>query len=388
MGVCPPRSDAQMLAHVIDEYAQLGRGIPAGWPQHPEGYGAVEIIIQYRLQQTLIQRIAKQEGREEGDTASLQHGIRQRLDGVDGDGFRQHQLGIGFFAAQRPALQLAGGGKAMLQAGMPGQFAWMRRCSVLFEIAGRGHQHMRTSTQPARHQARIGLLAGADHDVKALFHHVHHAVRHVDIKIGISRLTSCGAPTRKRPRGLPAASDNSASAASTSLRMRRQRSRNSAPSDVSVILRVLRWNNRTRSRSSMRAMLLPTADDDTPRIRPASVKLRVSATCTNIEIPLRLSMVIRFQGDLRVLLWDAPIGNQAADSRTIVRYVEKSGLFFLSLMTPILLTSHLHFALRFAHLPTNLSNPTASKPCPNSQNSIPPSTSAPTKSPTAWCWRR
>src|SRR5476649_1938480 len=37
-------------------------------------------------------------------------------------------------------------------------------------------------------------------------------------------------------------------------------------------------------------MLLPTADDDTPSSRPASVKLRVSATCTNIEIPLRLSI--------------------------------------------------------------------------------------------------
>jgi hypothetical protein len=62
------------------------------------------------------------------------------------------------------------------------------------------------------------------------------------------------------------------------------------PSLVSVMLRVLRWNRRTDSRSSIRAMLLPTADDDTPSCVPALVKLRVSATVTNIEMPLRLSI--------------------------------------------------------------------------------------------------
>src|SRR3982751_3911430 len=39
-------------------------------------------------------------------------------------------------------------------------------------------------------------------------------------------------------------------------------------------------------------MLLPTADDDSPNCRPVSVKLRVSATCTNIEIPPRLSITV------------------------------------------------------------------------------------------------
>ena len=41
----------------------------------------------------------------------------------------------------------------------------------------------------------------------------------------------------------------------------------------------------------MRAILLPTADDDTPSTRPATVKLRVSATCTNTDRLLKLSMI-------------------------------------------------------------------------------------------------
>ncbi|MNK99438.1 hypothetical protein D3C87_1198320 [compost metagenome] len=59
-------------------------------------------------------------------------------------------------------------------------------------------------------------------------------------KAGIIRSPSSGVPTRSRPRGLPARPDSSDSAAVTSLRMRRQRSRNRVPSAVSVMLRVLR----------------------------------------------------------------------------------------------------------------------------------------------------
>ncbi len=110
------------------------------------------------------------------------------------------------------------------------------------------------------------------------------------VSVGITRPVSCGVLTRRRPLGVPDNSDSSASAASTSLRMRRQRSRNSVPSAVSVMLRVLRWNSRTASRSSMRAMPLPTAEEDTPNCVPALVKLRVSATVTNIEMPFRLSI--------------------------------------------------------------------------------------------------
>ena len=51
----------------------------------------------------------------------------------------------------------------------------------------------------------------------------------------------------------------------------------SDPDRFSVMLRVLRWRRRTPSRSSIRATALPTADDDTPSWRPATVKLRASA---------------------------------------------------------------------------------------------------------------
>src|SRR5260221_13493128 len=92
--------------------------------------------------------------------------------------------------------------------------------------------------------------------------------------------------------------------------MRRQRSRNGAPSAVSVMLRVLRGKRRTPSRSSIRATDLPIADDDTPSCRPATVKLRVSAARTNALSDPRLS------------IREPPI------SDTYVRYVWNYGLFF------------------------------------------------------------
>lgn len=49
-----------------------------------------------------------------------------------------------------------------------------------------------------------------------------------------------GRLTRRRPRGAALAWDSSSSAASISARMRRLRSRNSVPSAVRVMLRVLR----------------------------------------------------------------------------------------------------------------------------------------------------
>lgn len=92
-----------------------------------------------------------------------------------------------------------------------------------------------------------------------------------------SELTS-GRLTRSLPRGEPAECDSSCSAASISASTRRLRARNSAPSAVSVMLRVLRWNSRTPRRSSSRATRLPTAEAETPSARPAVTKLRVSAT--------------------------------------------------------------------------------------------------------------
>src|SRR5450830_1364714 len=72
--------------------------------------------------------------------------------------------------------------------------------------------------------------------------------------------------------------------------MRLQRCRNFSPSAVSARCRVLRWNSRTPSRVSMRATLLPTADDDRPSSRPVAEKLPLSATCTNMAIPPKLSI--------------------------------------------------------------------------------------------------
>src|SRR5471032_1679978 len=104
-----------------------------------------------------------------------------------------------------------------------------------------------------------------------------------------SELTS-GRLTRNRPRGISLICENSTSAASSSLRMRRLRSRNIMPSAVSVMLRVLRCNNLTRSRASSRAIFLPTAEAEIPSRRPASTKLRLSATCTKTARLLKFSM--------------------------------------------------------------------------------------------------
>jgi hypothetical protein len=41
----------------------------------------------------------------------------------------------------------------------------------------------------------------------------------------------------------------------------------------------------------MRATLLPTADEEISRSRPAAVKLRVSATLMKAVMPLRLSII-------------------------------------------------------------------------------------------------
>src|SRR5438445_3217262 len=108
--------------------------------------------------------------------------------------------------------------------------------------------------------------------------------------VGIISMPTNGRPTRSVPRGASCVCDSSSSAASISEKMRRQRSRNRAPSAVSVMLRVLRWKRRTPSRSSIRATDLPIADDDTPSCRPATVKLRVSAARTNALSDPRLSI--------------------------------------------------------------------------------------------------
>src|SRR5260370_25010356 len=56
------------------------------------------------------------------------------------------------------------------------------------------------------------------------------------------------------------------------------------------MLRVLRWRRPTPSRSSIRATALPTADDDTPSCRPATVKFRASAALTKAFSDPRLSI--------------------------------------------------------------------------------------------------
>src|ERR1700722_10164312 len=107
--------------------------------------------------------------------------------------------------------------------------------------------------------------------------------------VGIISMPTNGRPTRSVPRGASSVCDSSSSAASISEKMCRQCSRNRAPSAVSVMLRVLRWRRRTPSRSSIRDTALPTADDDTPSCRPATVKFRASAARTKAFSDPRLS---------------------------------------------------------------------------------------------------
>src|ERR1700733_3136789 len=109
--------------------------------------------------------------------------------------------------------------------------------------------------------------------------------------VGIISMPTNGRPTRSVPRGASSVCDSSISAASISEKMRRQCSRNKAPSAVSVMLRVLRWRRRTPSRSSIAPPACPIADDDTPSCRPATVKLRASAACTKAFSDPRLSIV-------------------------------------------------------------------------------------------------
>jgi len=101
---------------------------------------------------------------------------------------------------------------------------------------------------------------------------------------GITRPLTRGKLIRNLPLGCSRALLSSISAASSSDRIRRHRSRNSDPSNVRAILRVLRWNRRTPSFSSSRPILLPTPEEEIPSRFPASVKLRVSATNTNSEM--------------------------------------------------------------------------------------------------------
>lgn len=108
---------------------------------------------------------------------------------------------------------------------------------------------------------------------------------------GITSPVTCGMLTRRRPVGVALAWDSSCSVASISARMRRLRSRNSVPSAVRVMLRVLRWNRRTPRRLSSRATRLPTAEALMPNDWPAATKLRVSATRLKTTKPLRLSML-------------------------------------------------------------------------------------------------
>ncbi|MCY1313011.1 hypothetical protein D9M70_634940 [compost metagenome] len=60
------------------------------------------------------------------------------------------------------------------------------------------------------------------------------------LKAGITSAVTWGRLTRRRPRGVSVDCDSSSSVASISARMRRLRSRNTVPSAVRVMLRVLR----------------------------------------------------------------------------------------------------------------------------------------------------
>src|ERR1700730_4116162 len=108
--------------------------------------------------------------------------------------------------------------------------------------------------------------------------------------VGITSVLTSGRLTLKRPLGVAFDCESSSSILLISEKMRRQLSRKSSPSGVNVIARGLRGNSRTPRRSSSRDMVFPTAEDDTLRRRPASVKLRVSAARTKTPKALRLSI--------------------------------------------------------------------------------------------------
>src|SRR5690606_12309437 len=87
---------------------------------------------------------------------------------------------------------------------------------------------------------------------------------------------------------------------STSQRIRRQRSRNIAPSGVRLMVRVERWNNLTPRRSSSRTIALLTADAEIPSCRPAAVRLSASPARTNTFSAPKFSMHPPIN-DLRVI---------------------------------------------------------------------------------------
>lgn len=158
------------------------------------------------------------------------------------------QLGLVGCLSQRPRLQFAAVGEAVVQSGVLRQIGGHLGRPAPRQVVRRSDQHRTEKTQPASLEARVGWLSRTNHGVETFLDHIDQAVGEVEVQFDLG------------------------------------------VSAVSVTLRVLRWKRRVPSFSSSRNTLLPTAEADTPGSRPATTKLRVSTTCTNTTKPFKLSI--------------------------------------------------------------------------------------------------
>jgi hypothetical protein len=173
---------------------------------------------------------------------------------------------------ERPSLELSAGRKLVVQAGMSLEVVRDQRNTLGRQIGRGRHEASAICAQSPGHQTRVANLGEAHHGVEALLDHIDDPIAEIEIQyyLGIGpherdesrhhqRADQWQGDTQCAARGLVVC-DSSSSADSISEKMRRQRSRNRAPSAVSVMLRVLRWKRRTPSRSSIRATALPIAE--------------------------------------------------------------------------------------------------------------------------------
>src|ERR1700730_9682537 len=143
---------------------------------------------------------------------------------------------------QRPSLELSAGGKLVVQAGMRLEVVRDQRNTLGCQIGWRRHEAFAIRAQSPGHQTRVANLGEAHYRVEALLDHIYDPIAEIEIQcyLGIGthecdesgnhqhatqwRLTACGAAralVRRR---------HSKFGGLILKKMRRQRSRNKAPS--------------------------------------------------------------------------------------------------------------------------------------------------------------
>ncbi len=149
------------------------------------------------------------------------------------------------------------------------------------QVAGAATTTRRFSARRIEDEAGVGQVAEADGAVEALVDEIDHPVGEVqrDVTSGCDSMNSgttgatclrpkpAGAVTRRWPLALTPPAETLASALCRSLKMRWQSSRKAEPSNVSVILRVVRTSSLTPSRSSSASMRRPMIAGDRLRRR-------------------------------------------------------------------------------------------------------------------------